>query len=66
VETTTVAGDAAHATGASIRMDELNAQNRSAGSVWSVATLAIALFVILVLFAGLFGSAETATIVPPK
>lgn len=43
-------------------MDELQAEGRANGSVWGVAMFAVALFVVLALFAGLFGSPEVAAI----
>jgi len=43
-------------------MDEIITGNRGRSSVWSVAFVAVALFVIIVLVAGMFGGADVATI----
>ena len=43
-------------------MDEIITGNRGKASVWSVAFVAVALFVIVVLVAGMFGGPDMATI----
>lgn len=43
-------------------MDELQVENRPQRSVWNIAALAVAIFLVIVFFAGLFGSAEVAQI----
>jgi hypothetical protein len=43
-------------------MDELRVNSRSGGSVWGVAVIAVILFISLVLFVGMFGAQEIATV----
>ncbi|MEC9344017.1 MAG: hypothetical protein VYD64_09245 [Pseudomonadota bacterium] len=43
-------------------MDEIVRGTRTSGSVWGVAAVAVAVFVAIVVIAGMFGSPEIATI----
>lgn len=43
-------------------MDELQVENRPQRSVWNTAALAVAIFLVIVFFAGYFGSADVASI----
>ena len=41
-------------------MDEITLRDRTSGSVWGVAAFAVAVFIVIVLFGGLFGGTELA------
>ena len=41
-------------------------ENRTRGSVWGVAAVAVAVFVVAVILVGIFGSAEIATVAAVK
>ncbi|MCB1462073.1 MAG: hypothetical protein KDJ90_06525 [Nitratireductor sp.] len=43
-------------------MDEIVRGNRTQGSVWGVAAIAVAVFVAVVLVIGMFGSPEIAAV----
>ncbi|MEZ5791562.1 MAG: hypothetical protein R3D34_12510 [Nitratireductor sp.] len=43
-------------------MDELIMENRTKGSVWGVAAVAVAIFVVAVILVGIFGNPEIATV----
>ena len=43
-------------------MDEIVRGNRTQGSVWSVALIAVAVFIAVVLVIGMFGSTEIAVV----
>ena len=43
-------------------MDEIVRGNRTHGSVWSVALIAVAVFIAVVLVIGMFGSPEIAAV----
>jgi len=47
-------------------MDEIVRGNRPNVSVWGVAAIAVALFVAVVLIAGMFGSADIAAVTSVK
>lgn len=47
-------------------MEELRAEDRFARSVWSVAAVAVLVFVCLALFAGLFDGSEISAIPSAK
>ncbi|MEZ5872309.1 MAG: hypothetical protein R3D32_10735 [Nitratireductor sp.] len=47
-------------------MDELIMENRTKGSVWGVAAVAVAIFVVAVILVGIFGNADVATVAASK